>query len=102
MSNISVSESLLKRLRQSALDAGDFAAAKEAEELLPPEIPTEVGTVIMWREDNDAGKNVGSFAERIHEEGEDQWRVNGFDWYPDDAMKRELSSKTWWIMEPKK
>jgi len=97
---ITVDETLLQRLRQSAVDAGDTTAVSEVDALLPKPLPTKVGTVIMWREDNDAGRNVGAFAERVHDDetGEDMWRVNGFDLYPDLSMSIEVMNKTWWEM----
>lgn len=96
---IAVDEQLLQRLRQSAVDAGDFTAVAELDAVLPTPLPTAVGTVIMWRENNDAGSDVGAFAERVFTDGEEQWRVNGFDLYPDLSMSIEMLGKTWWIME---
>ena len=95
MTKIEVDEALLKRLIDGAERSGDSAAAGTARKLLPKALPTEVGTVIMWREDNDGGLGVGTFAEKVSEE---EWRHNGFDLYRNSSMEFELQGKTWWEM----
>lgn len=95
MTKINVDEALLRRLIAGTRDQ-DWEAAATAEKLLPIPLPTEVGTIIMWRENG-----IGTFAERVHVEGEDQWRHNGFDLLRDTSMEIELRGKTWWEMVKK-
>lgn len=101
MTKISVDEELLRTAKEALEFVSDFTSAEAIEKLLPADLPTEIGTVIMWRENNDAGEGVGVFAERVHVDGKNQWRRNGFDLYPDSSMKYSLAGEDWWIMERK-
>lgn len=63
-----------------------------------PQLPTDIGAVITWRESNDAGPNVSVFAEL---ETATEWRVNGFDLDDADGIESRTRGKKWEILEPR-
>lgn len=79
--------------------------------LAPKPLPTEVGAIIMWREDNSAGENVAAFAEFIGDYdwtgvttrggAVPTWRRNGFDLEYQTSLEEDLKDKQWVQLVPK-
>jgi len=61
-------------------------------------LPSKVGTIISWSEDNDAGSDVQVFAVRLNAE---EWRVNGFDIETEHRMLISIGERRWVELIPK-
>ena len=60
-------------------------------------LPTEVGTIIVYKQENSVGKNKSVFAELMFS---GEWRVNGFDLYSERMMLAELQNAPFTKLEP--
>ena len=84
-------------LEQDAFTAGFDAAMLPRIEKPNVLLPTEVGSIITWLEDNAAGPGTRAFAHRLDS---NEWRVNGFDLTADRSLEYDLRGKPFTLLRP--